>query len=142
MTPTVGVLLLCSPGRGAISDESAGLQYRLRPAKGVTERMSPFSLTGKRALLGRWHRLLLGACLLHAAGIVESQSISDRSIADAIEAQVDSITQPGAAHIRGLSIAWPQLIHQFYAQRNFRPAWDRPGVVNDLHRALRDSRDD
>ena len=62
--------------------------------------MSPFSLTGKRALLGRWHRLLFGACLLHAAGIVESQSISDRSIADAIEAQVDSITQPGAAHIR------------------------------------------
>ena len=104
--------------------------------------MSPFSLTGKRALLGRWHRLLFGACLLHAAGIVESQSISDRSIADAIEAQVDSITQPGAAHIRGLSIAWPQLIHQFYAQRNFRPAWDRPGVVNDLHRALRDSRND
>jgi murein L,D-transpeptidase YcbB/YkuD len=101
-----------------------------------------FAGTGKRALLRCLHGLIIGALILHAAGVVESQDVADRSLANAIEAQIDVITQPGAAQIRGLSIAWPQLIHQFYAQRDFRPAWDRPGVVNDLHRALRDSRDD
>jgi len=99
-----------------------------------------FSVTGKRPLMRRLPRLMLGACLLHAASSALSQGVADRSVPNAIEAQVDVITQPGAAQIRGLNIAWGQLIHQFYAQRDFRPAWDRPGVVNDLHRALRDSR--
>jgi murein L,D-transpeptidase YcbB/YkuD len=101
-----------------------------------------FLATGNRVQMQRLGRLLFGVCLLHAAAVARSQGVADRSVANAIEAQVDVITQPGAAQIRGLSIAWPQLLHQFYAQRNFRPAWDRPGVVNDLHRALRDSRNE
>jgi len=104
--------------------------------------MSLFSPTGHRALIRRLRQFVFGVCLLQAAGIALPQGITDRSVANAIEAQVDAITQPGASQIRGLTIAWPQLIHQFYAQRDFRPAWDRPGVVNDLHRALRDSRND
>ncbi len=96
------------------------------------------STSGKRTL----HRLLVCACILYSAGIAHAQVAADRSVAVAIESQIAGLTQPGAAQIRGLSIAWPQLIHEFYAQRGFRPAWDRPGVVNDLHRALRDSRDD
>jgi len=104
--------------------------------------MFSFSASGRRTLLWRLHRLLIGVCVLYSAGVGHSQVVVDRSVAVAIESQVAVMTQPGAEQIRGLSIAWPQLIHQFYAQRDFRPAWDRPGVVNDLHRALRDSRDD
>jgi len=89
----------------------------------------------------RLNRLIFGASILCAAGVAHSQTADNRSIAVAIEAQIDVLTQPGA-QVRGLQIAWPQLIHQFYAQRDFRPAWDRPSVVSDLHRALKDSRDD
>jgi len=88
------------------------------------------------------HRLVFGLCFLQVESVARSQGVADRAVANAIEAYVDGITQPGAAQIRGLSIAWPELIHRFYAQRDFRPAWDRSGVVNDLHRALRDSRND
>ena len=100
------------------------------------------SVTGKRALMWRLRPLIFVACMSHAAGVAQSQGIADRSVANAIEAQIDVITQPGAAQIRGQSIAWPQLIQRFYAQRDFRPAWDRPSVVKDLHRALRDSRNE
>jgi murein L,D-transpeptidase YcbB/YkuD len=86
--------------------------------------------------------LLIVACLLCASPPTHSQVGDNRSVADAIQTQVDALTQPGAAQVRGLGIAWPQLIQQFYAQRNFLPAWDRQSVVNDLHRALRDSQDD
>ena len=103
--------------------------------------MSSFSGTVRRALKWHLHRLFLGVSLLYASGVALPQT-PDRSVAVAIEAHVDSISQPGAAQIRGLNIAWPQLIHRFYSQRDFRPAWDRQSVVGDLHRALRDSRED
>jgi murein L,D-transpeptidase YcbB/YkuD len=104
--------------------------------------MFSLSASKKTGLTWRLQRLMFTAWILYAVGIAHAQVAGDRSIAVAIEAQVDIITQPDAAQIRGLRIAWPQLIHQFYAQRDFRPAWDRPSVVNDLHRALRDSLDD
>jgi L,D-transpeptidase YcbB len=104
--------------------------------------MFSFSGTVKRPVTWRLHWLMIGVFLLHAQSTAHSQAAQDRSIAIAIEAQINAITDKGAAQVRGLSIAWPQLIHQFYAQREFRPAWDRPSVVSDLHRALRDSRDD
>ena len=98
------------------------------------------SVNGGRAMVRSLHPLMIVACLLHAVSAAHPQGVAEHSVVNAIEAQVDGINQPGAAQIRGLNIAWPQLIHRFYAQRDFRPAWDRPGVVNDLHRALRDSR--
>jgi murein L,D-transpeptidase YcbB/YkuD len=101
-----------------------------------------FSATGNRVLVQRLHWLVFGVCLLQVGSVARSQGVADRAVANAIQAHVDGITQPGAAQLRGLSIAWPELIHRFYAQRDFRPAWDRSGVVTDLHRALRDSRNE
>src|SRR4029434_10186578 len=104
---------------------------------GVTDLMFFYSATGNRVLMRRLHWLVFCVCLLCLISVARSQDVPDRAVANAIEAYVDGITQPGAAQIRGLSVAWPELIHRFYAQRDFRPAWDRSSVVNDLHRALR-----
>src|SRR5262245_45466786 len=104
--------------------------------------MFSLSVTERRRLNWRLRRLIFGAWMLYAPAVGHPQTAGDRSIAVAIEAQVAIITEPGAAQIRGLRVAWPGLIHQFYAQRGFRAAWDRPSVVNDLHRALRDSVED
>src|SRR5688572_14587411 len=87
-------------------------------------------------------RIFFCVCLFVASSVAHPQASGDRSVAVAIEGQVDVIRQPGAAQIRGLNIVWTKLIHEFYTQRDFRPAWDRASVVVDLHRALRDSRND
>ena len=89
-------------------------------------------------------RLLLGAYLLQlcAAGSAHPQTDDDRAVAVAIQALAEVVSQPGTSQIRGHDISWPQLIHKFYAQRDFRPAWNRRSVVNDLHRAIRDSREE
>jgi L,D-transpeptidase YcbB len=65
----------------------------------------------------------------------------DSALALALEAQVNAL-EPEAAELRGMKLAWPDLIQRFYAQRAFRPVWDRPAAVQDLLRALRASYDD
>lgn len=64
------------------------------------------------------------------------------AIALAIEAQIYDAFAPESAEIRGLRIAWPGVIKEFYAQREFRPVWDREAALTDLLRALAASRED
>jgi murein L,D-transpeptidase YcbB/YkuD len=63
------------------------------------------------------------------------------ALALALEAQVNAL-EPEGSELRGLSIAWPELIQRFYTQRGFQPVWDRPAAVHGLLRSLRASYDD
>jgi L,D-transpeptidase YcbB len=69
---------------------------------------------------------------------VAAQGAGDGAAA-AIETQVDALMEPDAAAVRGVRIAWPQLIQEFYARRSFRPAWTGAHAAQELRRALRDS---
>jgi L,D-transpeptidase YcbB len=85
--------------------------------------------------------LALVVCWFAPTARVRSADDSE-SIAEAIEALISDTFEPESPEIRGLHIAWPGVIREFYAQREFRPVWDREPAVSDLLRALSASRDD
>ncbi|HEY4367505.1 MAG TPA: L,D-transpeptidase family protein [Steroidobacteraceae bacterium] len=64
------------------------------------------------------------------------------SRASAIEQQVATAAQSGASQIRGIPVAWPDLMLDFYQRRQFEPAWTRVDTVTQFLRALEESRDD
>ncbi|HKP59314.1 MAG TPA: L,D-transpeptidase family protein [Polyangiales bacterium] len=92
-------------------------------------------------MLRRLSVLVLLACLLLPGARVRAADGSD-AIGSAIEALIYGSIEPEALAIRGLRIAWPGVIKEFYAQREFRPAWDREAAVADLLRALAASHED
>ena len=53
-------------------------------------------------------------------------------IAQAIGQQFDEITTSGTASVRGAQLAMTDLAMEFYQQRQFRPAWDKPAVADQL----------
>lgn len=63
------------------------------------------------------------------------------SVALALEAELNTL-EPAKPELRGLPIAWPGLLPRFYAQRGFRPAWDRAEIVDQLLAAIRASHED
>lgn len=81
--------------------------------------------------------VMLVWCLVQA-----TQARADaRSVALALESQINAL-EAGMPEVRGLAIAWPDLLHAFYAQRGFAQVWDRAGASTDLLRAIRASHDD
>ena len=57
----------------------------------------------------------------------------------AIEAQVGALMDPEAPTVRGVRIALPERIQEFYSRRGFGPAWADPALANQLRKALADS---
>lgn len=91
-------------------------------------------------MFARFAAWLLAALLV--SGLTRSAARADAaSVALALEAQLQAL-EPQKAELRGLRIAWPELLHQFYSQRGFRPVWDRSSAVAELLRAVRASHDD
>ena len=66
--------------------------------------------------------LVAGATMALAQGLAHAQSPE-------LQAQVEALVESGPYEIHGARIAHPKLIHAFYAQRSFRPAW------TDAHKA-------
>ncbi|MCC7328347.1 MAG: hypothetical protein IT521_16240, partial [Burkholderiales bacterium] len=60
----------------------------------------------------------------------------------AIEARLGTAAPGQDFALRGEHIAASRVIADFYARREFAPAWTRAGDVDDLLRAIRDSADD
>jgi len=59
-----------------------------------------------------------------------------------LQAQVEALVAAGPVEIHGARIAHPKLIHAFYAQRSFRPAWTNARTASELRRAVKDSEAD
>lgn len=92
-------------------------------------------------MVSRFGSWSLALALCFSALSTSAVRADGASVALALEAQLQALeSQP--ATVRGLSIAWPQLLHEFYALRGFRPVWDRGAAVADLLRAIRASHDD
>jgi murein L,D-transpeptidase YcbB/YkuD len=64
------------------------------------------------------------------------------ALAAAIEARLGIATPAQDLALRGENIAASRLITDFYARREFAPAWTRTRDVDDLLRAIRDSADE
>lgn len=62
--------------------------------------------------------------------------------AAAIEARLGTATPGQALALRGEQIAASRVLADFYARRDFAPAWTRTRDIDDLLRAIRDSIDD
>lgn len=56
-----------------------------------------------------------------------------------IEAQVGALMDPQVQTIRGVRIALPERIQEFYSRRGFSPAWTDPALAGQLRKALADS---
>ena len=84
--------------------------------------------------------LLVGACM----GLARAQDIAVPADAATAEfrAQVEAMLGSGSAGIHGARVAYPQLIHEFYSRREFRPAWTNTRTAGDLRRAIKDSEAD
>src|SRR5687767_9113885 len=89
--------------------------------------MIPRSWFGPGAVMLVW-------CLLQAT----HARADAKSVAEALESQLNAL-ETVKPELRGLSIAWPGLLHRFYAQRAFAPVWDRAGARLELLRAIRAS---
>ena len=76
--------------------------------------------------------LLAGATLALAQGRALAQSPE-------LQAQVEALVESGPLEIQGARIAHPKLIHAFYTQRSFRPAWSDAHKASELRRAVKDS---
>lgn len=63
-------------------------------------------------------------------------------VAAAIGQQFDEITTGGSAAVRGVELAMTQLALEFYQQRQFRSAWDKPVVADQLRKALAGSHEE
>jgi murein L,D-transpeptidase YcbB/YkuD len=59
-----------------------------------------------------------------------------------LQAQVEALVESGPFEIQGARIAHPKLVHAFYAQRSFRPAWSNAHTAGELRRAVKDSEAD
>lgn len=100
---------------------------------------SPLSWDGVCTMKIKFALLAMAFVWICAGGARASADSSELALA--LEAQVNAL-EPEGAELRGLSIAWPELIQRFYTQRTFQPVWNRPSAVHDLLRALRASYDD
>ncbi|HEU4778686.1 MAG TPA: L,D-transpeptidase family protein [Steroidobacteraceae bacterium] len=58
-----------------------------------------------------------------------------------LQTQVEALVESGPSEIHGVRVAHPKLIHAFFAQRSFRPAWTS-SLANELRRAVVDSEAD
>jgi murein L,D-transpeptidase YcbB/YkuD len=59
-----------------------------------------------------------------------------------LQTRVEALAESGLFEIHGASIAYPNIIYAFYAQRSFRPAWTDTRSSSELRRALKDSEAD
>jgi len=58
----------------------------------------------------------------------------------ALQEQAEVLVQSDGGRVRGARIVWAEWMHEFYAQRSFKPAWTDPRTSVELLRALEDSR--
>jgi murein L,D-transpeptidase YcbB/YkuD len=68
-------------------------------------------------------------------GLVHAQGME-------LQTQVEALVESGPFEVHGARIAHPKLIHAFYAQRSFRPAWTNARTASELRRAIEDSEAD
>lgn len=90
--------------------------------------------------LGALCAALCLACAMpgRAADINVAAATTDDA-ALAIEALTTQQMHPEATGIRGARLAWPALLHEFYAARSFRAAWGAGRAAAELRRAIADS---
>jgi murein L,D-transpeptidase YcbB/YkuD len=73
----------------------------------------------------RIRALVLGGALAVAAGLTQADGAAP-AVADALRARVAALRSGADVRVEGERIAARKLIADFYAQRGFRPAWERP----------------
>jgi murein L,D-transpeptidase YcbB/YkuD len=78
-------------------------------------------------------QVLLAAAAVFA-GLAHAQSME-------LQTQVEALVESGPSEVLGARIAHPKLIHAFYSQRAFRPAWTAK-TAGELLRAVVDSEAD
>ena len=78
-------------------------------------------------------QVLLAAAALFA-GLAHAQGME-------LQTQVEALVESGPSEVLGARIAHPKLIHAFYSQRAFRPAWTAKTAA-ELLRAVVDSEAD
>jgi murein L,D-transpeptidase YcbB/YkuD len=83
----------------------------------------------------RW----IAAVLLWVACTAQSAPADSDALAQAIAAELDAWTTAGAPSVQGARIALPERVHEFYARRGFRAAWDNQRNAEQLNRALAES---
>jgi murein L,D-transpeptidase YcbB/YkuD len=93
-------------------------------------------MSGFRALAS------LPAFLILASGTLAQAEIPPALPSPELQAQVEALVESGPFEIQGARIAHPKLIHAFYAQRSFRPAWNDARTASELRRAVKDSETD
>ncbi|HEY6125228.1 MAG TPA: L,D-transpeptidase family protein [Steroidobacteraceae bacterium] len=76
-------------------------------------------------------------------GIAHAQTLeSPPSAPSELQTQIEALVESGPFEIHGAHIAYPNVIHAFYSQRTFRPAWADAKTASELRRALKDSEAD
>jgi murein L,D-transpeptidase YcbB/YkuD len=93
-------------------------------------------MSGFRALAS------LPAFLILASGTLAQAQVPPDVPSPELQAQVEALVESGPFEIHGARIAHPKLIHAFYAQRSFRPAWGNAHTASELRRAVKDSEAD
>lgn len=84
--------------------------------------------------LGGLLLLFLGVSCAHAQGTTPADTA-----ATAMREQIQALVDSEGAEVRGATIAWVEWIHEFYANRTFRPAWTDAHSSRELLRAIEDS---
>lgn len=81
-------------------------------------------------------RLAAASLVLHVCAA--TADVTD-PVAQAISAELDAVATAGTATVHGAGLAMTDLLQEFYARRQYRPAWTQPQVAAQLRKALADS---
>jgi L,D-transpeptidase YcbB len=82
--------------------------------------------------------LWLLALVLGYSCAAEAQSHAD-PVATAVATELDALMSPDVTSIHGAQIAMADRLHEFYARRDFRPAWTSARAQQQLLKALADT---